>query len=129
MTLEDRRYPTCFSGARSTVTAFTSIIQNWFNATKPKNPFRGVHALFVDVRKTFDLLDHAILLEKLAAMNIFRSFWKRVQSYLSGRTLQVKLTGAVSRNGEVIAGFPQGGVISPTLFNAFSNDISDCCPR
>ena len=48
---------------------------------------------------------------------------------LSGRTLQVKLPGALSRSGEVIAGVPQGGVLSPTLFNVFITDIDDCCPR
>ena len=77
--------------------------------------------------KAFDLVDHALLLEKLATMNISLSFWKWVQSYLSGRTLQVKLPGVVSSSGEVIAGVPQGGVISPTLFNVFVNDIYDCC--
>ena len=62
------------------------------------------------------------------AMNISLSFWKWVQSYLSGRTLQVKLPGVVSSSGEVIAGVPQSRVISPTLFNVFVNDIDDCCP-
>ena len=118
-----------FREDRSTVTALTSITQDWFNATEPNSPFCGVHALFVDFRKAFDLVDHAILLEKLASMNVSRSFWKWVQSYLSGRTLQVKLSGMVSGIAEVIAGVPQGGVISPTLFNVFVNDIDDCCPR
>ena len=44
------------------------------------------------------------------------------------QTLQVKLPGVVSSSGEVIAGVPQSGVISPTLFNVFVNDIDDCCP-
>ena len=117
-----------FQEKRSTVTALTSITQDWFNATEPTSPFCGVHALFLDFRKAFDLVDHAILLEKLATMNISRSFWNWVQSYLSGRTLQVKLPGVVSCSGEVIAGVPQGGVISPTLFNVFINDIDDCYP-
>ena len=82
-----------FTEERSTVTTLTSIIQDWLNATEPRSPFSGVHALFVDFRKAFDLADHAISLKKLTTMNISRSFWKWVQSYLSGRTLQVKLPG------------------------------------
>ena len=39
--------------------------------------------------------------------------------------MQVKLPGVVSCSGEVIAGVPQGGVISRTLFNVF---IDDCYP-
>lgn len=75
-----------------------------------------MHALFLDFRKAFDLVDHATLLEKLVTMNMSRSFWHLVQTYLSGRTLQVKLPGVLSCREEVIAGVPQGGVISPTLF-------------
>ena len=45
------------------------------------------------------------------------------------QTLQIKLPGVVSSSGEVIAGVPQSGVISPTLFNVFVNDIDDCCPH
>ena len=44
------------------------------------------------------------------------------------QTLRVKLPGVVSSSGEVIAGVPQGGVISPALFNVFVNDVDDCCP-
>ena len=91
--------------------------------------FNGVHVVFVDFRKAFELVDHGVLLTKLAGMGITKSFWKWTQSYLSGRTQQVKLPGVLSRHGEVIAGVPQGGVISPTLFNVHVNDIEDCIPR
>ena len=40
---------------------------------------------------------------------------------------QVKPLGVLSIH-EVIAGVPQGGVISPTLFNEHINDIEDCIP-
>ncbi|KXJ08826.1 putative RNA-directed DNA polymerase from transposon X-element [Exaiptasia diaphana] len=79
--------------------------------------------LFVDFRKAFDLVDHAILLTKLADMGVSRNFWRWTQSFLSNRTLQVKLPGVTSRIGHVVAGVPQGGVLSPTLFNVHINDI------
>ena len=89
-----------------------------------------MQVVFVDVRKAFHLVDrHGVLLTELAGMGITKSFWKWTQSYLSGRTQQVKLPGVLSRHGEVIAGVPQGGVISPTLFNVHVNDIEDCIPR
>ena len=115
-----------FQERRLTVAALTSITQNWFNAPEPRSPFCGVYALFLDFLKAFDLVDHATLIEKLATMNISRSFWNWVESCLSGRTLKVKLPGVVSCSGEVLAGVPQGEVISPTLFNDFINDIDDC---
>ena len=103
-------------------------VLDWYNATDSGSLYNGVHVVFVDFRKAFDLVDHGVLLTKLAGMGITTNFWKWTQSYLSGRTQQVKLPGVLSRHGEVIAGVPQGGVISPTLFNVHVNDIEDCIP-
>ena len=117
-----------FTENRSTVTALASITQDWFNSVEPGSSYDGVHILFLDFRKAFDLVDHSILLEELADMGVSRSFWKWTQSFLSGRTQQVKLPGVLSSSGPVIAGVPQGGVISPTLFNVMVNDIEGCAP-
>ena len=43
--------------------------------------------------------------------------------------MDTKLLGVLSRHGEVIAGVPQGGVISPTLLNVYVNGIEECIPR
>jgi len=111
------------------MTVLASITQDWYNATDSGSPYNGVHVIFVDFRKAFDLVDHGVLLTKLAAMGITKSFWKWTQRYLSGITQQVNLPGVLSRHSEVIAGVPQGGVISPTLFNVHVYDIEDCIPR
>ena len=87
-----------------------------------------MHIVFVDFRKAFDLVDHAILLTKLAASGVNRGFWKWTQSFLTGRTLQVKLPGALSKVGQVIAGVPQGGVISAILFNVHISDVDNDIP-
>ncbi|CAB3982860.1 Hypothetical predicted protein [Paramuricea clavata] len=78
-----------FTSGHSTVSALTSISQNWFDSTDNSSTGRqGVHALFVDFRKAFDLVDHKILLDKLADMNVTRSFWLWIMSFLEGRTQQ-----------------------------------------
>ena len=118
-----------FTENRSTVTALATATQDWYNATDMGSLYDGIHVVFVDFRKAFDLVDHAILLTKLAEMGVNKSFWKWAQTYLTGRTQQVKLLGNLSKSGPVIAGVPQGGVISPTLFNIHVNDIEDCIPR
>ena len=104
-------------------------VLDWYNATDSGSLYNGVHVVFIDFRKAFDLVDHGVLLTKFEGMGITMSFWKWTQSYLSDRTQQVKLPGVLSRHGEVIAGVPQGGVISLTLFNMHVNDIEDCIPR
>ncbi len=45
-----------FTRGRSTVSALTSMTQDWYDAS----PYDGVHALFIDFRKAFDLVDHEI---------------------------------------------------------------------
>lgn len=118
-----------FTDNRSTTTALATATQDWYDATDRGNQYKGVHVVFVDFRKAFDLVDHGILLTKLAEMDINKSFWKWSQSYLAGRTQQVKLPGVLSRSEQVIAGVPQGGVISPTFFNVQVNDIEDYIPQ
>ena len=101
---------------------------NWFNAKVLGFKTEAVHIVFVDFRKTFDLVDHANLLTKLAASGVNRGFWKWTQSFLTDRTLQVKVPGALSKVGQVIAGVPQGVVISPLLFNVHINDVDKDIP-
>jgi hypothetical protein len=49
--------------------ALTCISQNWLNVTdKLCDNKNGAHALFIDFRKAFDLVEHGILLKKLAKM-------------------------------------------------------------
>ena len=103
-----------FTEPRSTMTALASITQDWYNATDSGSPYNGVHVVFVDFQRAFDLVDHGVLLTKPAGMGITKSFWKWTQSYLSGRTQEVKLLGVLSRHGEVIAGVPR--VVSFLLF-------------
>ena len=59
-----------FTTERSTVSALACLSQNWFNATDNSHDKNGVHALFIDFRKAFGLVDHGILLRKLAKMNV-----------------------------------------------------------
>ena len=89
----------------------------------------GVHAAFIDFRKAFDLVDHNILLNKLAAMNINKPFWLWIKSFLSGRVQQVNLNGTLSSIATCPAGVPQGSVISPILFNTYIDDLEDALPE
>ena len=82
----------------------------------------------IDFRKAFDLVNHNILLEKLASMNVNKSFWLRIKSFLTGRT-QVNLRGNLSSIQPCPSGVAQGSVISPTLFNVHINDLEDAVPN
>ena len=128
--LEIRNNQHAFIQNRSTVSALACISQKWFNATDNSPDGRmGVHALFLDFRKAFDMVDHGILLRKLAELNINKNLWLRIQSFLDGRSQQVKLNSFLSTVSPCPAGVPQGSVISPTLFNVYVNDVEDSIPN
>jgi hypothetical protein len=89
----------------------------------------GIHVLFIDFCKAFDLVDHGLLLRNLAQMNVSKSFWLWTRNFLEGRRLQVKLGGALSSIRPCPSGVPQGSVILPTLFNAHVDDLEDSIPN
>lgn len=62
-----------------------------------------VHSLYTDFLKTFDLIDHIILVAKFdfGVWGSIRSWFK---SYLTGRIQQVKINNSESHYLSVLAG-------------------------
>lgn len=80
-------------------------------------------AVFVDLRKAFDTVDHGILLRKLERMGFRGVILDWFSSYLSDRKLSVYVNGALSNERPVSIGLPQGAVCSPILFLLYINDM------
>jgi retron-type reverse transcriptase len=74
-------------------------------------------------------VNHNILLEKLASMNVSKLLWLWIRSFLTGKTQQVNLHGTLSSIRPCPLGVPQGSVISPNLFNVHINDLEDTVPN
>ena len=81
------------------------------------------HMVALDISKAFDRVWHDGLLAKLPAFGFASPFISWTSSFLSDRTISVRVDGAISNVHQVNSGVPQGSVLSPTLFLLFVNDL------
>lgn len=79
--------------------------------------------VMLDLSSAFDNVWHHALIYKMVKAHFPKYLTKLVLSYLTDRTFRVKVGRELSSTKELPAGVPQGGVLSPTLFNIYVADI------
>ena len=87
-------------------------------------------AVFVDLRKAFDTVDHARLLSKLTIYGIRNEELLWFEDYLFNRTQFVAFDGIESLVQPISRGVPQGSILGPLLLVPLINDIDihmKCC--
>ena len=87
---------------------------------------RHVLALFIDLSKAFDTIDHKILMHKLYNHGIRGLPYELILSYLSNRFRCTEFNGHTSDKEKVVYGIPQGSVLGPLLFLLYINDMQNC---
>ena len=110
-----------FRTQRSCETALNYMVHKWALAID-KGLVNGV--VLLDLRKAFDLVNHTVLLDKMAIIyGCSQQSMQWFTSYLSERQQFVQFKGKLSHQAEIQTGDPQGSILGPLLFTMFMNDF------
>ena len=115
-------------GFRSKRSCEQAIIELVSSILQAKNQNQHGAAMFLDLSKASDTLDHTILLRKLDLCGLRGVCNDWFRNYLNGRTLVTRLTtnenkAVRSETYNITCGTAQGSCLGPLLFIIFCNDI------
>ena len=107
-----------FRKKHSTVTATMKVLNDLISDIDSKE---YCAALFLDLSKAFDTVDHLVLCQRLRDIGMSSKAVMWFGNYLSGRTQSVQVDGVSSKPLLTQNGVPQGSILGPILFTIYIN--------
>ena len=95
------------------------MLEKWKKALDKEE---NMSAIFMDLSKALDTINHYLLLAKLKVYGFSKQALSFMCSYLKNRRQRVQINNKFSSFKE-IAGVPQGAIDGPLLFNLFIYDL------
>ncbi len=108
-----------FRKGRSTLTALQTIKDHIDKGLNRKKPVNRTVSVAIDLSKAFDTVDHYLLLKDINNLPLNAYIKRFLCGYLRGRQTYVLFRNSTSKYRKVKQGVPQGGVLSPILFNLY----------
>lgn len=79
--------------------------------------------LLLDAQQAFDRVWHDGLIFKLVGLGFLHYLIGVIKSYLTDRSIRVRVGDSLSNPYSITVGVPQVSIISPCLFNIYCHDI------
>ena len=111
-----------FLPGRSVQSNLLCCMSDW---TKDVASERPLDIVYLDFSKTFDRVPKGRLLHESDHLELRDNLYWWIDSFLSDRTFRVKIGNAVSRSIDARSEVPQGSVLGPLLFIAYTTDIKN----
>ena len=112
-----------FRKEHSTTDSIANLTDTLFTAINNKETCLAV---FIDLKKAFDTVNHNILLRKLQQLGICGQLLIWVSNYLHERVQRTLANGVLSQALSVSCGVPQGSILGPLFFISYTNDVKQC---